>query len=1093
MNNIEKSAPGAITEVTQQKIEKSFRLQQSGDFDQAIQVLKEIRTKEFDKQAAICNNLGCLYFEKGEYEQAESYLNQAVQQESQNWDAIHNLADLYFFLKRYEQAFLYYEKIFRVEPAADVVERLGDCMIAMQKPNEASVLYQQAFKLDPNTVSNVRKLEWITAGELPVPLDVGVPSYRKNSVVAFIYWPNPAADPAKAADASVLQNCFRKIAKQGVDVSLISDNENSASRFKVTEWEAINRRYLADIFISVNDLSVFENQINAKVKILLTDGKFSDEQTRQIETLSKETKIDYFWLTTNLYRQQMLQLDVVNEPDLMYVELTDDSIEATAERMHAHLTAAVRDMTLCYAEQLMLSDDPLTAISILTDSIIKLTDHESLSELRRRIESLYPQINNDDAYQQLYQQLDVSTTPHDEYEPCYLWLMDNLKRNRDINSLLDVGCGNGSRDNALMKLGYQVTGVDISKAYIETALRQIDKGAAHLKFVQADVQRLSDVLPEPEFDAVFAFELLESVRDVKEMVNELEKAARHNGHVFLTVKADSMEALQAEILGSSQPRIRLRRLRMDDLENMFRNRMQPRFQEIKSERGKWFGVSYRVVKEVQKSSETTTHNISRNEPVQSNDLNAMFQQATRLVNENKLEQAFAMFMDMLAIEPNQPRVLFNAAVLSDKFGQRDDAMNVLTSLFELAPEMPDPYFYLGTIYTEQGHYIKAIESVKAAIARDINNELYYKFYRSLADHVGIQIDDSETEIVFYTAGAPFDGNTPYRKGIGGSENALIHIARALARQGKKVRVFNQCEQPGYYDGVLYADLIDFHIYRHFNRMKTFISLRSLKPFKLNIDADLKILWIQDNTNVLFLENEHVADLPIDKIFAVSEWQRDDWKQHFHLSDDRFYITRNGVDKSYMYSERQNTISAKMVYISRPERGLKTLLKLFPRIKKQVPEAELVVCSYRFDEQNDEMNQYRKLANQPGVTLMGALTHQELIEELQSAALMTYPTSQLETSCTAAIEAQAMGVPVVTSQLGALKETVLHNKTGILIPGKSESAEYQKQFVDAVVRIIKNQKMWHTLSSRGRQRAAHEYDWDVIAREWSMEIEQLQTA
>jgi glycosyltransferase involved in cell wall biosynthesis len=59
----------------------------------------------------------------------------------------------------------------------------------------------------------------------------------------------------------------------------------------------------------------------------------------------------------------------------------------------------------------------------------------------------------------------------------------------------------------------------------------------------------------------------------------------------------------------------------------------------------------------------------------------------------------------------------------------------------------------------------------------------------------------------------------------------------------------------------------------------------------------------------------------------------------------------------------------------------------------------------------------------GIFLRGRVGQKQLADELQQARVWSYPTAFLETSCIGAMEARAAGVPLVTSALGALNETV----------------------------------------------------------------------
>ncbi len=164
-----------------------------------------------------------------------------------------------------------------------------------------------------------------------------------------------------------------------------------------------------------------------------------------------------------------------------------------------------------------------------------------------------------------------------------------------------------------------------------------------------------------------------------------------------------------------------------------------------------------------------------------------------------------------------------------------------------------------------------------------------------------------------------------------------------------------------------------------------------------------------------------------------------------------------------------------------------LLDLFPRIRAACPEAELDVFSsmqvYGMAAADDEARfggLYRK-AEQPGVNLVGSLPQTELAARLQQARVLAYPNHYAETFCIAAIEAQAAGCAVVTSQLGALPETV--GDAGICLPGDPRSAAYQDAFVGACVRLLTDDEVWQPMSGRASARAWGEYSWPAIAEHW----------
>src|SRR2546425_13016226 len=101
------------------------------------------------------------------------------------------------------------------------------------------------------------------------------------------------------------------------------------------------------------------------------------------------------------------------------------------------------------------------------------------------------------------------------------------------------------------------------------------------------------------------------------------------------------------------------------------------------------------------------------------------------------------------------------------------------------------------------------------------------------------------KLTIYNHGIGFDGSTPFKQPLGGSESSIIYMARELARCGHEVTVYSNCPQPGVYDGVEYR-----HYHRFFSDYTTgpwdvLISFRSFEPFLLGRVAPRTIFWCGD--------------------------------------------------------------------------------------------------------------------------------------------------------------------------------------------------------------------------------------------------------
>ncbi|HRH79709.1 MAG TPA: glycosyltransferase [Thiobacillaceae bacterium] len=79
----------------------------------------------------------------------------------------------------------------------------------------------------------------------------------------------------------------------------------------------------------------------------------------------------------------------------------------------------------------------------------------------------------------------------------------------------------------------------------------------------------------------------------------------------------------------------------------------------------------------------------------------------------------------------------------------------------------------------------------------------------------------------------------------------------------------------------------------------------------------------------------------------------------------------------------------------------------------------------------------RLSGLSGVTLLGALSHEEVRAEMGNALALVMPSIWYETFGLVVIEAYSCGLPVIASRLGALAELVRDGETGLLFePGNA---------------------------------------------------------
>lgn len=153
------------------------------------------------------------------------------------------------------------------------------------------------------------------------------------------------------------------------------------------------------------------------------------------------------------------------------------------------------------------------------------------------------------------------------------------------------------------------------------------------------------------------------------------------------------------------------------------------------------------------------------------------------------------------------------------------------------------------------------------------------------------------------------------------------------------------------------------------------------------------------------------------------------------------------------------------YFSSYDRGLSTLLDLWPQIKEQVPEVTLDIYygwniyDKAFAGNPDGMRwkwqMIRKIHDLEGVSEHGRVDHITLAQKMKEIQVWAYPTEFTEIHCITALKAQEAGCLPVTTGVAALKETVVNHQYTVEGDDIYQNEELQKKFVDSLVKALKD--------------------------------------
>ena len=424
----------------------------------------------------------------------------------------------------------------------------------------------------------------------------------------------------------------------------------------------------------------------------------------------------------------------------------------------------------------------------------------------------------------------------------------------------------------------------------------------------------------------------------------------------------------------------------------------------------------------------------------------------------------------LKISPNDDQFLLNKRVFEEHLSTVEfmDKLNQLQAVGKISKEVSD---HIETVQRDNkipGTETKILQEVQTISSKKNLDIVFY---------VGYSVE-------------AWNPATAKQNGIGGSETAVIEVARRLALMGHQVRVYGDCIQrgsnqsiAGTYDWVQYID------YREYKNISCDILIASRRPEAVdNAEFKFSILWVHDVHCGSQLTLKRATK--IDKVFALSDWHKNYLsRQYSFLNLNQLTKTRNGIDLS-RFDKKVVRNPHRAIYSSSPDRGMQTAIQIWPKVRERVPDAELhLYYGFQTWEACADDLQRKTIADLKaliaahegrGVFFHGRVSQEELAEEFLKSGVWCYPTWFSETSCITAMEAHAAGLRMVTSPIAALNETV--GDRGTLIPGDWLDEDFKNRFADAVVEALLREG--NEDREKLQEYAKNNFSWDSLAEEWS---------
>lgn len=341
------------------------------------------------------------------------------------------------------------------------------------------------------------------------------------------------------------------------------------------------------------------------------------------------------------------------------------------------------------------------------------------------------------------------------------------------------------------------------------------------------------------------------------------------------------------------------------------------------------------------------------------------------------------------------------------------------------------------------------------------------------------------DIVFTTApqtAYPFDPAIAQEKSMGGSETALIEMAKHLkALSGRRVIVFNMRDNDAVFGGVEYKNNAGVHEY--FKRHKPYFHVAWRHNMKLT-DAPT-FVWCHDLATP-GLENH----AQYERALVLTPFHHRYTQVNQGIPAEKLLLTRNGIEPGRFIDGPWEKDPNKFVFSSSPDRGLDRAMRVLDRVREKRPEIKLHVFygiehlpKWGHQALHDRLKGMMK-ERSDWVIYHGATQQDVLMREFKTAAYAIQPSDWIETSMISAVERLCCGIYQIMRAVGGVCDTLRDaNERGMakLLDSDCITELQHAVYAEAVLEAIQTEAYKRVAVD------PYAYSWEGVARQWLEEF------
>tara|TARA_R100001369_G_scaffold954_4_gene3285 strand:+ start:164207 stop:165220 length:1014 start_codon:yes stop_codon:yes gene_type:complete len=190
------------------------------------------------------------------------------------------------------------------------------------------------------------------------------------------------------------------------------------------------------------------------------------------------------------------------------------------------------------------------------------------------------------------------------------------------------------------------------------------------------------------------------------------------------------------------------------------------------------------------------------------------------------------------------------------------------------------------------------------------------------------------------------------------------------------------------------------------------------------------------------------------------------------------IIPNAIELDKFPFKERKSFAPKMLWVRRFQGRYNPMMaiKVLEQLKKEYPTAELCMVGPEKDGSLQKCKEYAEKQNLK-VIFTGKLKKKEWAKVSTDYDVFLNSTN-IDNTPISVIEAMALGLAIVSTDVGGMKDLIDHQENGILVPWKDE-----KSMVKAVKLVLADQENSAKMTLNARAKVSN-FDWNIIKGDWN---------